>query len=396
MYTALSITVTTALFFLSFHLVNAQAATASKAESNEVVTRVGNPAEENACGIDRVFYWQGDPKYQNICDMAGSGCGPSSMAMVLSSFGDTITPNQMDDVFRARNWRPCTEGSNMIQAIKTYLPEKGYLYEAVPIAVGLLDLAAAKQYLDNGWLIIGSTANHIFVVYGVDEATNEVLLMDPARHENVNGVRRPNEYPWIRTDKERGWKYAYAVKKEGATCNVGPQLSGPTDSVCKGTPVSFGQKKLLPRQQELVCKATRTGTCGRVDKCIPPTKIVIHTTVSSADADGIQDYFARGSGGEGVGTQFVIGKDGKTLQMVEMFTDTTEQSFGTANHNDKAINIELTDDNVYADKADAPTAQYQALLKLVKDLMRQYNIPKGNIGFAWKANSDNDKSVPPG
>jgi hypothetical protein len=262
----LSILLLICLFFLSPSVVLAQL----KQESNIVATRVGNPAENSACGINRVFYSQADPQYQNTCDMTGSGCGPTSMAMILSSFGDTITPNQMDQIFREQGFRGCGTGSNMQGAIKKLLPERGYTYVAVPINGGQLDLKRAKEYVDNGYLIIGSTGNHIFVMYDADIANNTVQLMDPARRENANGVTRPNAAPWIPSDG--GWIYAYAVKKEGVSCDVSSSSSGPVDSVCKGTPVSFGQKILLPRQTQLVCKSTDTGTCGRVDKCSEPKK----------------------------------------------------------------------------------------------------------------------------
>lgn len=389
MYAAFSIVFIALLFFLHTAFVFAQTQ-----ESNAVATRVGNPAELSSCGINRVFYAQGDPQYQNSCDMAGSGCGPTSMAMILSSYGDTITPNAMDVIFRQRGWRGCGDGSAMVTAITTYLPERGYTYVNLPISKGQLDLTKAKEYLNNGYLIIGSTSRHIFVMYDADIDSNTVQLMDPARRENAPGVTRPNAFPWIVSDG--GWFYAYAVKKEGVSCDMGPLATGVGDSVCQGTALSFGEKKLLPRQSQLTCKATDTGSCGRLDKCRIPRKVVLHTTVSPATAEGIYDYFAKGAGGRGVGTQFVIGKDGKVIQMTEMFDKEIEESVGTAYHNAEAINIEMTDTGVYASKDAAPNAQYQAMLSLVKKLMQQYNIPKGNVGYDWKASSDSSKDSPPG
>jgi N-acetyl-anhydromuramyl-L-alanine amidase AmpD len=122
----------------------------------------------------------------------------------------------------------------------------------------------------------------------------------------------------------------------------------------------------------------------------------MHTTISDKDAAGIQNYFATGAQGRGVGTQFVIGNDGKVIQMVEMFEDKIEESLGTANHNAGAINIEMTHTGVYGSKNDAPAAQYQAALSLVKKLMQQYRIPKGNIEYDWKAGSDSEKVSQPG
>ena len=144
MYAAFSIVFITLLFFLHTTFVFAQTQ-----ESNAVATRVGNPVGINSCGINKVFYSQADPLYQNSCDMTGSGCGPTSMAMILSSFGDTITPTAMDDVFRQRGWRGCGSGSTMVTAITTYLPERGYTYVNLPISGGQLNLQKAKEYLQS-------------------------------------------------------------------------------------------------------------------------------------------------------------------------------------------------------------------------------------------------------
>lgn len=156
-----------------------------------------------------VFYCQGDPQWANACGMISAGCGPTTMAMILSAYGDTITPLQMDqEIFRKRGWRTCGDSPSYMQtAIQTLLPEMGYEYQ--PLGVPL-NLTRAQEYLNAGYLIIGSTFGHIFVIDGVNIASNTLRLRDPGRCENKDGVIRPANAPW----NGQALYYAYAVKKK--------------------------------------------------------------------------------------------------------------------------------------------------------------------------------------
>lgn len=180
-------------------------------ESNEAQTRVGNPPVSSVSSGSNVHYCQGDPQWGNVCAMAYAGCGPTSMAMVLSSFGDTITPLEMDKIFNTRGnpWRTCGDNpSYMPSAINTYLPERGY--DVKMLSQGKLNLTTAKQYIDDGYLIIGSVSIHIFVIDGVNIADDTVHMRDPARCGDAGIYWTPNSAPW------RGyqWYYAFAVKKK--------------------------------------------------------------------------------------------------------------------------------------------------------------------------------------
>lgn len=155
-----------------------------------------------------VFYCQGDPRWGNYCSMAQAGCGPTTMAMIFSSYGDTLTPLQMDrDIFQKRGWRACGDNVSYMQtAIQTLLPENGYEYHALGAP---LDLTRAQEYLNAGYLIIGSTFGHIFVIDGVDVANQTLRLRDPGRCENKDGVIRSASTPW----GGQRLIYSYAVKK---------------------------------------------------------------------------------------------------------------------------------------------------------------------------------------
>jgi hypothetical protein len=167
----------------------------------------------------------------------------------------------------------------------------------------------------------------------------------------------------------------------------------PTQCTNVGEPIELGYtKKLLPLPQENNCKGTKTESCGRPGTCIQPAKIVIHTTAGpSTKAEDTYRFFAGGAGGAGTGTQFVIGKEGEVIQMAELFKDQVETTRGVQNYSDH-ISIEVVDDNVYGSKNEAPAVQYASLIKLVKQLMQQYNIPLGDLQYDWKS-PNNEKNM---
>lgn len=201
--------------------------------SNCVVTKVGNPAGNPALppecqtttSKNFIYYCQNDYKY---CDIDGSGCGVTTTAMIFSNFGIKMTPPQAADIFKARGYRQCGTGSNMGSAINGYYKEQGFAHVLLlsnkPIGdhvAGVprpgLDLVRAKNYLNNGYLIIGSTEGHIFVID--DVKTNgdpkPIHMQDPAgpgcraRNDNPPGYWSSNTFPWL----NYSWYYAYAVKK---------------------------------------------------------------------------------------------------------------------------------------------------------------------------------------
>jgi hypothetical protein len=157
-----------------------------------------------------VFYCQGDPRWGSTCDLGRAGCGPTTMAMILSAFGDTIIPPDMDKIFQQRGWRTCGDNVSYMQAaVQAYLPEMGYEYHALGVP---LNLNRAQEYLNAGYLIIGSTFGHIFVIDGVNPSDNTLRLRDPGRCENKDGVIRSASSPW----GGQALMYAYAVKKKPA------------------------------------------------------------------------------------------------------------------------------------------------------------------------------------
>ncbi len=233
-----SIFISIFLIFLSiFSVFATQIYAQQSVQSNKVITKVGDPTDPKP-GIgsrgDFVYYCQGNTAWQKsgyACSNLGqAGCGPTSMAMVLSTFKQVVTPPEMAGIFKTNGFDTCGDGSQMEKALQSqWLSNLGFVTDNRMLTSGsvgrILDLEVAKKVLDAGGLIIGSSAvfpcancsqgvrtvNHIFVIDGVDLATNTVSIRDPnncsygdGNDENPNKiVHRVDEFPWL---------YAYSIK----------------------------------------------------------------------------------------------------------------------------------------------------------------------------------------
>ena len=196
--------------------------------SNTVITRVGNP---QTTSVNFVFYCQADPRWVNNCSIGVSGCGPSSIAMIVSSFGLIKTPPEIDAVFQSINpaARACGGPSTIPNFFQSnWLESNGFTRANVKLRPGnTLDLEDAQNYLSKGYLILGSSAifpcpasgycttpdkgiNHIYVVDQVNITNNTFRARDPlnCRPERPQEVESDNiennNFPWL---------YAYAIKK---------------------------------------------------------------------------------------------------------------------------------------------------------------------------------------
>lgn len=212
---------TFALFFFNVALLTAvnthSVQAVLKTMSNKAVTKVGNPAASpQSSGVpipnpqkNFVPYCQGDPRWADVCHMAGAGCGPTSLAMVLSSFGIPKTPLEVDQTFQDKGWRGCGDyPSSMVTALaSSWLHDLGF--EVIKLSTGKPDLTEAKTYVDYGYIIIGSTRGHIFVVDRVYPSENNMRVRDPELCNKPEGDIRDADLPW----RSESWAYSYAIKR---------------------------------------------------------------------------------------------------------------------------------------------------------------------------------------
>ncbi len=173
------------------------------------------------------FYCQGNTAWQSVCSLGNAGCGPTSMAMLLSGFGFNLTPTQVDQQFQAVGARTCGDtGSSLALALNSaWLSNLGMTVGPNIADNGRLNIDLAKEYLNKGYLILGSskafpcancknalTVDHIFVVDAVNPATKVVDIRDPnncsyrdGNDENpANRLKNTTDFPWY---------YAYPMKK---------------------------------------------------------------------------------------------------------------------------------------------------------------------------------------
>ncbi|MBI3485837.1 N-acetylmuramoyl-L-alanine amidase [Candidatus Daviesbacteria bacterium] len=183
------------------------------------------------------YYCQGDSQpwanYQYACGpMASTGCGPTSMAMVLSSFGATYTPDQVVKIFTDNKWydTACTntndsQGTRMVDALenKDWLPSLGFAVgTSIVNSTGAIDLTLAQKAIASGQLIIASSANyptchcgHIMVIDNVDTVAGTVDVRDPicsaqnTRTQSAAG--NPPKDPTHPQRDEWTWLYAFPI-----------------------------------------------------------------------------------------------------------------------------------------------------------------------------------------
>lgn len=152
---------------------------------------------------------------------------------------------------------------------------------------------------------------------------------------------------------------------------------------CNGSPfiVPGTVIKLLPKGEEY----------GRPGHCIAPKKIVIHTTGGEPGQtlEGLYSKLAdTSSNTEGVSTNFAVDETGNIMQFVNMYTSLSETTRGVRSYNDEQISIEIMSPTIRQGKSEISAAQYNAVIKLTRDLMLQYNIPLGDKDYTWKAPTD--------
>lgn len=210
------------------------------AKSNKACVKVGNPTIPNPClatvgatsfgngpSGNFTYYCQGDPKWDekgNACSIGQVGCGPTSVAMIMSYFGDLIDPAGMFQLYKQNGLLSCNDGSYPA-LVNIWLKKQEYLVGPNLVVDGVLDPVAAKTYINRGYLILGSSQvfkgqrgvrfPHIFVVQDVDPATRIMVMRDPENCSYATGQEiSNNKYQQIISDKIPNWAYAYPIQRE--------------------------------------------------------------------------------------------------------------------------------------------------------------------------------------
>jgi hypothetical protein len=166
------------------------------------------------------------------CDIVRGGCAPTSIAMITASFGKFYTPTQ---IAIENNYQGCSATDGVSASdFKTYftpwLKNRGFIVTNNLVSYGNIPLSIIKDYIDNGYLILGGAnvqwiirtgftkkfAGHAFVISGVDLATNSLTVYDPTFCEagHYGGLRTLTDVNnWgYSVNSVQGWIFAFAIK----------------------------------------------------------------------------------------------------------------------------------------------------------------------------------------
>lgn len=188
-----------------------------------------------------VFYCQGDSDWnsQGAACLASAGCGPTSLAMIMSTFGVRITPPEVDAVFQQNGWRQgCGGGSAYGPAIESsWFQSRGFTVGPNVASTNEPDLALMKKFIDEGYIIYNGVDNypclgciekfvpvgHVFNIDQVDVGSRRVHVRDPNNCSfDASGRENPENTRWlsldapIRTGGLQGtaWNGSFPIKRK--------------------------------------------------------------------------------------------------------------------------------------------------------------------------------------
>jgi len=169
-----------------------------------------------------IYYPQCDGPYDDYpltesCSICRGGCGPTTVAMILSSFIDTkYTPPEVVDIYKSVGGAGCGTGLGVAKGtlsshgVKTsdyILPYSATKY----IAEDVID--DFRSYLDNGWTIFALASyceagcGHYFWITDIDEEGN-IYAFDPYYGTNSTPpINENSRYPFPK------YIAAFGVKK---------------------------------------------------------------------------------------------------------------------------------------------------------------------------------------
>jgi len=141
--------------------------------------------------IDKVYYPQCNGPYDNDpmpngCNICAAGCGPASVAMILSSYVDTkYDPPTVANLYGQSGFEAGCKGTTIVDA-QQILNQNGIkttdinYYGDSSFDETVQDF---KQYLNNGWTLLtlvkyGPNWGHFYWVVSVDE-NNNIWAYDP-------------------------------------------------------------------------------------------------------------------------------------------------------------------------------------------------------------------------
>lgn len=183
------------LIFLIIILVVVIISVIISTSSTNAGTPTVTPTPPPTTSPNLVYYSQYDPKWEfQGCDLVTYGCAPTSVAMVLSSYGKIMTPIQVALQTNAG----CTSATSYNQwpSILTWIDGFGFTHSGNLISGNTFLTNIAEKYLNQGYIIVAGAdlyfasscqpteGGHEFVITSVNSNTNTATAYDPTLYYN--------------------------------------------------------------------------------------------------------------------------------------------------------------------------------------------------------------------
>lgn len=168
-----------------------------------------------------VYYSQTDPRWKDkpygSSEIGPSGCGPTSVAMVLSTLIDpSLTPDKVAAEFGQYYVSGSGSSFALYPAVYEAYKDRGLQFELIPDTS--FDISVIRTVLDKGGFVIASgqgpapfsDGGHIVVIRGITES-GKFLIADPNREEAFDTEYEPSQV-FNNSSEMRGfWKEGISV-----------------------------------------------------------------------------------------------------------------------------------------------------------------------------------------
>ena len=155
------------------------------------------PSSGNS-NINFVYYSQYDPAWKpSGCDIQSNGCAPTSIAMILSSFGVNMKPPDVGTKIGGGCSGPTytSQWPSILSWIDS-LDSQQFIHSQNLVSNGRFLTSVANGYLNNGYIIVANAdlyfaswcaperSGHSFVITQVNTAANTATVYDPTLYFN--------------------------------------------------------------------------------------------------------------------------------------------------------------------------------------------------------------------
>ena len=160
-------------------------------------------------GSNKVYYGQGSDQYGNItlppnCLLRSCGCGPTSVAMIASSYISTdYNPQKIVDIYIKNNYSMCCgsySGSAKSVLKSLGLKTTDYIINEYPPVAASEVTPVLKKYIDAGWTLFvlayyrpNNGGGHYFWITDIDSSGN-ILAYDPYYGQGSSPPLNENKY----------------------------------------------------------------------------------------------------------------------------------------------------------------------------------------------------------